>query len=253
MSCEQTLELLDAYIDRELDLMTMLDLESHLNQCDDCRASYERYQQAHDLAKTRLPYFKAPEGLEDEFRSRIRFTEPHAQQVLRREWFASWRPWAIGAALAALIVFSSVLTLIVTRTPSSEILASQVVSSHVRSLMANHLVDIPSSDQHTVKPWFSGKLDFAPTVKDLSLQGFALIGGRLDYMDNRPVAALVYKRRQHAINLFVWPSPRSDSRPQVTSLRGYNVVHWNQSHMAYWAVSDINAHELREFIHDLDE
>jgi anti-sigma factor RsiW len=132
-------------------------------------------------------------------------------------------------------------------------MAQQVVSSHIRSLQANHLSDIVSTDQHTVKPWFSGKLDFAPVVKDLAAQGFPLEGGRLDYLDNRPVAALVYKRRQHTINLFLWPTPGSDSGARTFSIRGYNLAHWTRSHMAYWAVSDVNAGDLAEFVRDLDK
>jgi anti-sigma factor RsiW len=119
--------------------------------------------------------------------------------------------------------------------------------------MANHLADVPSSNQHTVKPWFSGKLDFAPVVKDLSSQGFSLVGGRLDYLDNRPVAALVYQRRQHVINLFVWPSSDADSGPYYITSKGYSVVHGTHSHMAYWAVSDLNAGELTEFARDLEQ
>jgi anti-sigma factor RsiW len=118
-------------------------------------------------------------------------------------------------------------------------------------LEANHLSDVTSSDQHTVKPWFSGKLDYAPVVKDLVSKGFPLAGGRLDYLDNRPVAALVYKRRQHTINLFLWPSPAQDSGLRTLTLRGYNVVQWTHSHMVYWAVSDVNAGDLDQFVRDL--
>ncbi len=132
-------------------------------------------------------------------------------------------------------------------------LAEQVVSSHIRSLMANHLSDVVSTDQHTVKPWFSGKLDFAPVVKDLAPKGFPLVGGRLDYINNHSAAALVYKRRQHTINLFLWPSSESDSSPRSITIKGFNVVEWTHSHMAYWAVSDLNADELTEFAHDLEQ
>jgi anti-sigma factor RsiW len=150
-----------------------------------------------------------------------------------------------------LLIFGAVLFQTARRPGISGVLADQVVSSHIRSLMANHLTDVISSDQHTVKPWFSGKLDFAPVVKDLSSKGFQLVGGRLDYIADRPVAALVYKRRQHSINLFVWPSPQADSSPHTMTIKGYDVVNWTQGHMAYWAVSDLNAAELNDFAHHM--
>jgi anti-sigma factor RsiW len=252
MSCQEISGLLDPYIDRELDVMTTLQFERHLAECVNCRAICEQYQQLHDSVRSRIPYFQASEKLADKIRAQIR---PHGRDRLkasRGEWFPRWRVWAIAASVVTLLAFSAALFRMVSPRPASEMLAEQVVSSHIRSLMANHLSDVISTDQHTVKPWFSGKLDFAPVVKDLASKGFPLVGGRLDYLDNRSAAALVYKRRQHTINLFLWPLSESDSSPRTTAIKGFNVVHWTQSHMDFWAVSDLNAGELVEFAHDLE-
>ena len=129
-----------------------------------------------------------------------------------------------------------------------------VIAGHVRSLMASHLTDVMSAYQHTVKPWFEGHVDFAPPVPDLTAQGFLLVGGRLDYLDNRPVAALVYKRQQHVINLFVWPAPPGAAQPESTVARhGYNLVQWTTAGMTYWAISTLNAQEMQAFAHGLQQ
>ena len=146
---------------------------------------------------------------------------------------------------------SLALALVVTRPSEPLDLSSRLVSSHVRSLLASHLTDIETSDQHTVKPWFAGRIDFSPPVVDLADRGFALVGGRLDYIKNRVVAALIYKRREHVINLFLWPSGAGQ---QAASAReGYNVLGWQQAGLTFWAVSDLNAAELKEFRDDLTD
>ena len=134
-------------------------------------------------------------------------------------------------------------------TPSNAIIIGEVVSSHVRSLMFSHLSDVTSTDQHTVKPWFDGKIDFARTVKDFGSDGFPLIRDRLDYIDNRPTAALVYRFNQHPINVFEQPAPPSEAaKPQLQTIRGYQVFAWTKDGIRFWAVSDLNAKDLQRFV-----
>ena len=164
----------------------------------------------------------------------------------RKFWNWSWLT-AATTSVAALCL-AVLLTVTLTRPSAQQQLAQEIVSSHVRSLMASHTLDVASSDQHTVKPWFDGKLDFAPPVKDLTAQGFPLIGGRLDYLGGRAVAALVYQRQKHVINVFIWPAKEADSRPGAfPAIQGYNLVHWSQAGMDFWMVSDLNSKELEDF------
>ena len=154
-----------------------------------------------------------------------------------------WSPWAIGSTLSAAFALVLGVALYLMLPGADDRLTDEVIAGHVRSLMVAHAADVSSSDRHTVKPWFAGKIDFAPPVVDLTAQGFALVGGRLDYIDRRPVAALVYRHRQHLVNLFVWPSTR-DADMRRISRQGFNVVHWAGGGMNYWAVSDLNPEEL---------
>jgi anti-sigma factor RsiW len=249
MSCQEMHELLDGYVDSELDVVTTLQLERHLKECASCRAVCHRYEQFTQGIQAHVPRFEAPAGLEVRIRTKLGLGKGRPARAASA--FTDWRRWAVAASLIGVLVLTGTLLMLVKRRASPEMLAEQVVSSHIRSLMANHLSDVVSTDQHTVKPWFSGKLDFSPTVKNLAPEGFPLTGGRLDYLDDRSVAALVYKRRQHTINLFIWPSENSDSNPQTLTIKGFNIVHWTQAHMTYWAISDLNAVELSEFARGL--
>jgi anti-sigma factor RsiW len=250
MGCHEFRELVDAHVHGELDLVTTLQFERHLGECADCRALVEEAEQFSRTVQAHMPRFDAPAGLEQKIRSQLGFRERP-----RLTFFGSallgWRPFAIAASLIGVLVLEAMSLAVLRPRPAGQLLAEQVVSSHIRSLMANHLSDVVSADQHTVKPWFSGKLDFAPVVTNLAPQGFSLVGGRLDYLGDRAVAALVYKHRQHTINLFLWPSSDSDAKPQILAIRGFNLVHWTRAHMNYWAVSDLNASELSEFARDL--
>jgi len=164
-----------------------------------------------------------------------------------KERDTNWR-WL---AIAASILLAASLAWNVSRLrpgiAENDLVAQGVLSDHIRSLMGEHLLDVPSTDQHTVKPWFNGKLDFSPEVKDFAAEGFPLVGGRLDYLMNRNVAALVYRRRQHVINLFTWPSDSPAVVEDHFSRNGYNVVRWTHGGMTYWAVSDLNLNELEQF------
>ena len=249
MSCERLRDSLDAYLDRELNVLTAVDFEDHLKACDGCRALFERHRDWQARIKVQLSYFHAPPSLEDKIRRRLG-PLPRVESKWNK---GGWRAWAIAASLLIVLGSGTVFFRGPARPSGAQLIADEVVSSHIRSLMANHLVDVPSSDQHTVTPWFNGKLDFAPAVKDLSSEGLSLLGGRLDYIDERAVAALVYKRRQHPINLFLWPSSDTDSKPSLMTMRGYHIVHNTHAHLAYWVVSDLNADELKQLLQDLEK
>jgi len=242
MICREVQELIHGYVDGELDLVRNLEMERHFHECPACSGAHERLRTVRSAITTGAPYFLPPSGLESRLRSRLReAAEVDADPPRARH---TWQ-W-VGIAVAVLIAALTIT--VTTRHPAGvELLAQDVVASHVRSLMAAHLTDVPSTDQHTVKPWFNGKLDFSPSVGNFADHDFPLVGGRLDYLDNRPVAALVYRRHQHVINLFVWPARgQSDSKVKQTELQGYHLFHWTKAGMTYWAVSDLNPAELRQ-------
>lgn len=238
MNCSE--DLIEPYLDGELDAAQNAALLQHIKECPNCSKAYARLSQQKASIKVAAPYYSAPPQLQRSIRNQLRRLEPAAAERVRE---LRWR-WA---AIAASVLFAASLSWNVIqmrpRTVQTE-LADIVLTDHIRSLIGTHLLDVPSSDQHTVKPWFAGKLDFSPDVRDLTAQGFPLIGGRVEYLTGRRVAALVYQRRQHVINLFVWPSESSAGPEGAISRNGYNLMHWTTGPMTYWAVSDLNAAEL---------
>ena len=265
MNCEEATKLMDGYWDGELDPITSQKIEQHLRDCRKCEQAYQAHTALAYAISRGAPYYKAPAELRQRVQSSLRdAVGVRASRSAARENHASltsrWAkrrpvlpeiPWN-WLALAAAIILGALITAVFLprmRAPNADqFLATQLIASHVRSLMANHLTDVPSSDQHTVKPWLDAKLDFAAPVPDLSSQGFPLIGGRLDYLDSRSVAALVYQKRKHFINLFIWPTTPTDSTGQTMVEReGYHLVHWSDSDFTYWAVSDVNINDLQSF------
>ena len=265
MNCEEIANLMDGYLDGELDALTSQKIEQHLRDCNKCEEGFEADTAlAHAITQS-APYYKATAELRQRIQSSLRDPvgakdkggsgQPGQLSVPRsqgeRRPVLSQVPWN-WLALAAAIILGALITAVFLprmRAPNADqFLATQLIASHVRSLMANHLTDVPSSDQHTVKPWLDAKLDFAAPVADLSSQGFPLIGGRLDYLNNHSVAALVYQRRKHFINLFIWPTTLKDSSAQTMVEReGYHLVHWSDVDFTYWAVSDVNIPDLQSF------
>jgi anti-sigma factor RsiW len=248
LSCQQTHELIHGYLDGELDLVKSIEIEKHLAHCLRCAQSYEALRSLQSQLSDNTLRFEPPANLEKRLRTALRREEKPQPSLLRWKWLV-----AATSLLAAVVLIWSVVVFS-SRPSQDDVLAQEVVASHVRSLMADHVADVLSSDQHTVKPWFDGKLDFSPTVKDLSQQGFSLYGGRLDYINNRPVAALVYQRRQHSINVFVWPTTGAPAATgKASEQQGYNVIRWSRAGMTYWAVSDLNLAELQQFVQLLQE
>jgi anti-sigma factor RsiW len=246
MTCAESELLLHALLDNELDAGHAREVETHLELCPSCAAqlrAYRELQQAMSAAQLR---FVAPAGL----RRRIDTALPSTPAVLASARTSSRRSvlrgFAMGTAFSAAI--AATLMVAVIPTDHDQRMLGDVMSAHLRSLQGDHLTDVQTSNQHTVKPWFNGKVDVAPPVVDLTAQGFTLVGGRLDYVDGKTVASIVYRRRAHVINLFVAQGEASDHRgAKLEKVQGFNIRRWNAQGLEFWAVSDIDADELQEF------
>lgn len=253
MNCEESQIYLSAYLDDELDVASILRMQQHLENCSNCQLAHE--QQVALRSALRDPGLYAQPA--PDFAKRIQtLVRRAAREEAGSRRPASFRPfrfeslrWLPAAALIVIVAtVGGLLTINNLRSSHQQLIADAVITGHIRSLQAGHLVDVPSSDRHTVKPWFQGKLDFSPPVPDLSELGWSLIGGRLDYIDRRAVAALVYQRRLHYINVFMWPNQEAaDDSIKQQDAQGYQILHWKGADTTYWVVSDLNNKDLAEF------
>jgi anti-sigma factor RsiW len=241
---------LDAYLDGELASKDARELEAHLKDCRDCSRMRDARVALGAAIRAEIPALRAPEELRTQLGSALR-SAAGISAVRRPVPSLSWRWLALAASLVLVAMGSWQLA---SNRAADEALSQEVLTSHVRSLMPGHLTDVVSSDQHTVKPWFNGKLDFSPSVYDFAGRGYPLIGGRLDYVSGRPVAALVYGRRQHLINVFLWPARRGPAGgAEVMVRQGYHLLHWTTPEYTYWVISDLGIAELHDFAQLLRE
>jgi anti-sigma factor RsiW len=241
MECDRATALLSGMIDRALGPIARLRVHRHVAGCNACAAKLEELRAMQAAIRTKLPYHRAPPGLA----ARIGAALPHEEAPrVARPWFRMPAFSLAGTGLAGALA-GVALTLLLTGGQNDPAMA--VIGSHIRSMQADHLTDVLTSDQHTVKPWLSARLDVSPPVRDLKPEGFPLVGGRLDYVDGHAAAAVVYQRAKHVINLFAWATSGKDEPFHAETRQGFNIVTWRQGGIRYYAVSDVEASQLAEF------
>jgi anti-sigma factor RsiW len=255
VDCEAAKSLIHPYVDGELDAGHVLEVDQHVAGCAACAQAVERVRAVGSAVSGAALRFSAPSGLRERINAELR-PRPAAVVSADTSRSSSWKYLAVAAILFA----ASLLGFQLTRGGNrSELLVAEVVEAHVRSLMADHLLDVASSDKHTVRPWFTGKIDFSPTVVDLKVHGYPLLGGRLDMLGSEPAAALVYQHGKHTINVFIRPDERLEStgaaaqsmaagRAKIVTLQGFNIASWSEGGFDYQAVSDMSSDELRNLV-----
>jgi mycothiol system anti-sigma-R factor len=245
MRHEDRLDEISAYLDGELLPEEMSALRDHLASCSECAAEYETLRGVTRRVKDGFDRPRAPDALRARIRSSLARGSSDAKPV---QWRRVPAVALIAAGLAIAVLSSSVTLAVARRGDSSARIADDILASHLRSLMPGHLTDVTSNDTHNVKPWFNGRLDLSPNVPRLDSLGFPLVGGRLDYANGRAIAAVVYRRRQHVINVFSWPSTAASVRRATIEENGYHLVHWREGGFEYWVASDVNAADLQQFV-----
>jgi anti-sigma factor RsiW len=247
MTCNEAEILLHALLDGELDAGNAHQVETHVENCPRCAPQLRAYRELQQAMLVAQLHFTAPTSL----RRRIEQALPAAAPPRASSRRSMLKGFVMGTALSTAMAASLVVA--VFRTDQDQRVLGDIVSAHVRSLQADHLTDVQTSDQHTVKPWFNGKLDIAPPVVDLTAKGFTLLGGRLDYIDGQAVASIVYRRRRHVINLFVTQgAPIESHGAKLQTMLGYNIRRWTAQGLEFFATSDINGEELQEFVEKFD-
>jgi anti-sigma factor RsiW len=244
MACERADTLVNGYFDNELDALRAAEFESHLEQCSECVAALDALQNLRSTINVAQPYEKMSVSFRKKILADLHVKPPAAMVPVRAT--TNWNWLAIAAAFLLLIYGGFRVASLKREDNRETLLASKIVDAHLRSLQPGHLADVISTDQHTVKPWFDGKVNFAPPVRDFTEQGFPLQGGRLDVVDNRTVAALVYGRRKHVMNVFIWPTSEKDAAPRTGSIHGYQWIDWRKQGMYFYAVSDAAASDLEQ-------
>ncbi|HEY3947416.1 anti-sigma factor [Phenylobacterium sp.] len=243
-ACPDKTQLLHGLLDGELDAVNAAAFEAHLKTCEACNGEYLRQLALRDQVASPGVAHRAPERLRAKIEAMVAEEATPAASTGRPLRRAGW---AAGGALGGLVAAGLAVIVAIPQVETAS-LDRQLVAGHVRSLLANHLVDVATSSQHVVRPWFNGKVDVAPPAPELADKGFPLVGGRLDYLDGRVTPAIVYRRRLHTVNLFVWPAEtRGDGGDHTARRDGYSVVEWTAGGLRFAAVSDIGVDELKSF------
>ncbi len=242
MNCDRADSALHAYFDHELDALGAAEFERHLETCAECTDALTTMKELRSSLGSSKLYAKTPVSLRDKVLRDLGSVKPVTVMPSRKIW--GWL--AVAAALLLAVITSWQVISLLRNGSGDSVLVAEVVDAHLRSLQPGHLTDVVSSDQHTVKPWFDGKLDFAPPVKDFTEQGFPLQGGRLDVVHGRAIAALVYGHRKHLVNVFVWPTSETAASPKSGSQQGYNWTNWRKGGMEFCIVSDTSRADLEQ-------